>query len=429
MTAPAKEVRAAAGIAGRGLAETTNVVRDTHSAIARRIFTVTGRGRPRPTPARLMHDGISKGVYAAVGLGVRAVATAAGQGIAIAEEVAGAKNGATATPIGDTRRGGVVVGAINGAWGDWLANSENPLGVSMAVRRNRRDVPITSEALAAAYPDASPRLTVWLHGLCETEQAWWLGAADHWGDRRSSHGSRLQQLTGATPVYLRYNTGRHISDNGEDFADVLTALVEHWPVEVESLTLVGHSMGGLVIRSACCQAELRGESWPALIDRVVYLGAPHLGAPLEVGAAAVRRWLGKLPETAPLGRALASRSVGIKDLRHGLIRSEDWAELDLEAWLPEPEECAPLLASAQHYFIGATIASRQDAFAAPVLGDGLVAWASASGRNQKRDLALQVDNGRHLGRLHHFDLLNHPKVWAVLAEWFTPAAGADEKSD
>jgi hypothetical protein len=417
MTAPACEVRAAAGVAGRGLTETTAVIRDTHAAVARRVFTVTGRGRPRPTPARLLHDGISRGVYAAVELGMKATVAAAGQGAAVAAELRGVRRGDDYVPIGDTRRGGVVVGAINGAWGDRLAVADNPLALTMTVRQGRHDVPISAEGLARAFPDASGDVTVWLHGLCETEQAWWLGAADAWGDPRSSHGRRLQEMIGATPVYIRYNTGRHISDNGEDLCDLLGRLVELWPVPVTSLTLVGHSMGGLVVRSACCHAEIDGAEWARKVATIVYLGSPHLGAPLEVGAAAVRRWLGRLPETEPLGRALASRSVGIKDLRHGLIRADDWAGIDLEAWLPEPEECAPLLPSATHFYIGATITESQQAIAARVLGDALVTWPSASGRNKRRDLALEIDRGKHLGRLHHFDLLNHPRVWEVLRSW------------
>lgn len=424
MTAPAREVRAAAGLAGRGLDETTKVVRDMHRAVSRRIFTVTGRGRPRPTPARLMHEGISQGVYAAVGLGVRAVSAAAGHGLAIAEELRGAEDEVAPTPVADTRRGGVVVGAINGAWGDWLADRDNPLALGMSVRRARRDIPLTREDLAAAYPDATGELTVWLHGLCETEQAWWLGASEDWRDPTSSHGTRLQRLTGSTPVYLRYNTGRHISDNGEELADVLAALVERWPVPVTGLTLVGHSMGGLVVRSACCRGEAAGADWVKLVRRILYLGSPHLGAPLEVGAAAVRRWLGKLPETAPLGRALASRSVGIKDLRHGLVRPEDWADLDLEDWCPEPEDCVPLLETADHYYIGVTLTTSYEHVAAKLLGDALVTWPSASGNNGRRNLRLEIDRGRHLGRLHHFDLLNHPRVWDVLADWLTtPAPG------
>lgn len=424
MTAPSREVRAVAGVAGRGLTETAAIVRDTHRAVARRVFTLTGRGQPRPTPARLLHDVISGGVYAAVGVGLKAGALVGGHAAALATEVAGVRRGGPVVPVGDTRRGGVVVGAVNGAWGDWLSAADNPLALPMTVRRDRRDVPLTTEALAAAYPDASGDLTVWLHGLCETEQAWWLGAADRYGDPASSHGARLQALTGATPVYVRYNTGHHISDNGEEFADLLTLLVDRWPVPVTSLTLVGHSMGGLVVRSACCLAETGEATWPGLVRRIIYLGAPHLGAPLEVGAAAVRRWLRRLPETEPLGRALASRSVGIKDLRHGLIQADDWAGIDLDAWLPEPEECAPLMETAEHYYIGVTLTSSPEHVAAKVLGDALVTWPSASGRNQRRDLALEIDRGRHLGRLHHFDLLNHPRVWAVLRQWLVEEEAA-----
>ena len=115
---------------------------------------------------------------------------------------------------------------------------------------------------------------------------------------------------------------------------------------------------------------------------------------------------------------MASRSVGIKDLRFGDIRAEDWAEIaDLDAWRTEPAECTPLIDSATHYYVGATIGRRNDTVAARVIGDALVPWASASGSGRRRRLALDVDHGRHLGGLHHFDLLNHPRVYAVLEEW------------
>jgi hypothetical protein len=155
-----------------------------------------------------------------------------------------------------------------------------------------------------------------------------------------------------------------------------------------------------------------------LTSRVVYLGSPHLGAPLELAATRAAAALRRLPETRALGDALTSRSVGIKDLRYGDVRSSDWADVvDLDAWRDEPVDCAPLLESAEHYYIGATLSRRQDTVAARVLGDALVTWPSASGNGRRRRLALDIDRGRHLGGLHHFDLLNHPRVYAVLEDW------------
>ncbi|HET7530814.1 MAG TPA: alpha/beta hydrolase [Mycobacteriales bacterium] len=416
MTPDTRDLRDAARLGGDALAAVTGAIRDTHLAIARRAFTLSG---PPARPAQMLHDGISRGVYGAVRTGMSTVATVGGTVVAHRASRA-ARRRTPYLPLADRPHADVAVGALNGAWGDRLARTGNRLSLSMSVRCEGRDVAVTPDALRGAFPEATGDVAVWLHGLCETETAWRLGATKHYGDPSSTHGSRLRLECGLTSVYLRYNTGRHISDNGAEFAALLTDLVEHWPVPVERLTLVGHSMGGLVIRSACHAAAENGgrAPWLPLTKRIVYLGAPHLGAPLELGAVAAAAALRKLPETRPLGDALASRSVGIKDLRYGDIRALDWSEIaDPDAQRPEPAECQALLETAEHYYVGATIARDRDGLAARAFGDALVLWSSASGSGKRRRLGLAVDHGRHLGGLHHFDLLNHPRVYAVLREW------------
>ena len=411
MPADTRDLLDAARLGGQALAEVAGAIRDTHLAIARRAFTLTG---PPAKPVQLVHDTISTGVYGAVRVAMSAAATVTGTAVA-----AGRATSPTYRPIADRRRGNAVVGAINGAWGDRLAATDNRLALAMTVRHAGRDVPISRDGLAAAFPDATGDVAVWLHGLCETDAAWRLSARKHYDDPTSTHGSRLRDECGLTSVYLRYNTGRHISDNGADLARLLTELVQHWPTPIRRLTLVGHSMGGLVIRSACHAAsESDADKWVPLTKRVVYLGAPHLGAPLELGAFAATRALRRLPETRALGNALASRSVGIKDLRYGDVLAADWAAVDdHDAWRPEPDACAPLLESADHYYVGVTIPRRRDGLAARAVGDALVLWSSASGDGKRRRLGLPVDRGRHLGGLHHFDLLNHPRVYDVLRDW------------
>jgi pimeloyl-ACP methyl ester carboxylesterase len=322
--------------------------------------------------------------------------------------------------LADRRRTDVVVGALNGAWGDAFQRWRNPLALDMTPRADGHDVDLTPPGIRAAYPSATGDVIVFVHGLCETDRAWWLKATEHYGDPQSSHGSRLAAATGATPVYLRYNTGLHISDNGQRLATVLDRLVAAWPVPVERLTLIGHSMGGLVIRSACCHAEAESPAWLPLTRRIVYLGSPHLGAPLEVAATAAGVALRKLPETRPLATALASRSVGIKDLRYGDVRPADWADVtDPDAWRAAPADCAPLLAGAEHFYIGVTLTRDPDHVVARMIGDAFVTFPSASGTGPGRKLAFDVDRGRHLGGLHHFDLLNHPRVWALLESWLS----------
>jgi pimeloyl-ACP methyl ester carboxylesterase len=409
-TADGSDLKAALELAGRGLGAATAMVRDVHVAIARRAFTASG---PASRPAHLMHDAISRKVYTAVGGGARIAATVSG--VAVAARAAGDPS---YRPLADRPRGNVVVGAVNGAWGDFLARTGSPLALRMSVRVRGRDVGLTREQLAAAHPGATGDVVVFLHGLCETDASWALGALKRYGDATSTHGSRLSEELGVTPVFLRYNTGLHISDNGAQLSALLTELVDQWPVPLRRLTLIGHSMGGLVIRSAShvgCESDA---PWIALTKRIVYLGSPHLGAPLEIGAARAARAMRRLPETKPVGDALAGRSLGIKDLRFGDVLATDWADIDdLDAERPEPGECPALLDGAEHYYIGATISRRHDTVAARVIGDALVPFASASGSGKVRRLGLDVDRGRHLGGLHHFDLLNHPRVYDVVKEW------------
>jgi hypothetical protein len=405
----AEEVSGAALLAGRGLAATTEAVRETHRAVAGRVFGPLG---PLGAPARMGHEAISRAVYAAVGGSAWAAATIGGR-------LAGRLPG-SAGPLSDDPRGNVAVGALNGAFGDHLSASGNPLALPMTVRNRGHDVELTRPALATAFPAASGKLVVFLPGLCETELAWQRDAVRHWGDAASTHGSRLAAEAGLTPVYLRYNTGLHISQNGALLSALLEALLAAWPVDVDSLALVGHSMGGLVARSACGAGSAGAASWPARLRQMVYLGSPHLGAPLELAATAAGCALRVLPETRPLARALAARSVGIKDLRFGAVIESDWAGSDPDAWRAEPTQICPLADGVAHYYIGATMTRDPRHPAARVFGDLLVTFPSASGAGRRRSLGFPVDAGRHFGSLHHFDLLNHPLVYRALLDWLAP---------
>src|SRR5207248_1368031 len=72
-----------------------------------------------------------------------------------------------------------------------------------------------------------------------------------WTRKGHDHGAALARDLGYSTVYLHYNSGLHVSTNGRAFATLLESLVEEWPVPVEEMTIVAHSMGGLVTRSAC----------------------------------------------------------------------------------------------------------------------------------------------------------------------------------
>jgi pimeloyl-ACP methyl ester carboxylesterase len=235
---------------------------------------------------------------------------------------------------------------------------------------------------------------------------------------RASYGERLHDELGLTPVHVRYNTGLRVSDNGRALAQLVERVVAGWPAEVEEVVLVGHSMGGLVSRSACHYAEQDALRWTALVRHVVCLGSPHLGADAETGLNALGHLLGRLPETRGLARAVNARSAGIKDMRYGSCAEEDWRDHDPDEYLRDRCTEVPFLPDAAYYFIGST------AFAGPagrLLGDLLVRMPSASGRGTGtgRHIPFEVANGCELEGVDHITLLNHPAVYEQLRSWLT----------
>jgi pimeloyl-ACP methyl ester carboxylesterase len=225
---------------------------------------------------------------------------------------------------------------------------------------------------------------------------------------------------------LHYNTGLHVSDNGQALARALQTLVEQWPVPVEELVVIGHSMGGLVARSACHQAQAEGLQWLATLRGLVCLGTPHHGAPLERGGQLIDSLLGQSPYLAPFARLGKARSAGIADLRFGNVQQADWSahrkhDQKVDARLP-----TPLPPGVQSYLVAAVRA--QDAHDARKawIGDGLVPLPSALGEHAKAAMALVVPDNhkRVVTRANHWDLLNSPEVYQQLLAWLLPATPA-----
>jgi pimeloyl-ACP methyl ester carboxylesterase len=282
----------------------------------------------------------------------------------------------------DSPLGGVALGAANGIFGDRLVSDHPDLSLELTVRRAGSEVAMDPGGIASTYPDAAPRIAVFVHGLCETEQAWML-----------------------TPL------------GGEPCAERLDELVAGWPTEVDTIALIGHSMGGLVVRSACHYGASQDRKWVDHIGDVICLGTPHLGAPLEK-AANVAGWaFNRLPETRPFGHLFINgRSAGIKDLRFGSCLDEDWCDCDPDEFLRDRCSEVPFLESATYSFVGATLSSSPEGVGAAV-GDLLVTYRSASGAGRKRRIPFRAENGRHIGRVDHLRLLNHPVVYAQIRDW------------
>jgi triacylglycerol esterase/lipase EstA (alpha/beta hydrolase family) len=360
-----------------------------HRAVADRAFGASG---PGATPARVIHDGVARNVYGGLRLGAAALGRAAA--VAIGPR----------SPISIAPRGATVLAAIDGLVGDVLERERRELAPPMCVRVDGRAL-TPAEFAAAAEPTA--RICVFLHGLMETEFSW----------GPEPYGERLQRDLGITPVQIRYNSGRRISQNGASLDELLEELVAAWPVQLEQVALVGHSMGGLVARSAAHQASLRGAAWVRQVLHVVSLGSPHMGAPLEQSVHYLSAALSALPETKPFGSFLRRRSGGIRDLRQGSLVDADWTECDPDALRARACEEVPLLEGATHCFVSATVTADPRHPLGRLLGDCLVLVPSAAGRSRTRRIGFRDEDGIHIGGANHFTLLRHPRVYAQLKTW------------
>jgi len=320
---------------------------------------------------------------------------------------------------------------LNGVLGDHLAASENPLAIQSTLRRVGRPVALDAASLAEAWPDASNRLLVTAHGLCMHDGQW----------RRAAHDAENNQDTDATDlefgglpeslaashgystVDFNYNTGRHISDNGRDFAEMLERLVANWPVDVEKLVILGHSMGGLVARSAAHYGLEAGHAWPARLKKIVFLGTPHHGSPVERAGHGIDRALGISRYSAPFTRLGKIRSAGITDLRHGNIIESDWQDErgphDRFAHARDTRSPARLPDHVQCFAVAATLDDAHDSVRARYFGDGLVPVPSALGQHHDPafELPIEIQNRFVATETGHLDLLRCPDVARRVHAW------------
>jgi hypothetical protein len=301
-----------------------------------------------------------------------------------------------------------VLAALNGVLGDYLAATGNPLAITMSLRAGGMPLDVKRAALAAVFPRPGRKVLVLAHGLCMNELQWMRDGHDH--------GKALARDLGYTPIYVHYNSGRHISDNGRELSGLMEALVREWPRPVESLAILGHSMGGLVVRSACHYAVIADATWPGHLDRLVFLGTPHFGAPMERAGAWADALLEISPYTAPFARLGKVRSAGIKDLRHGHLR-DDVAQAHAGR-SPHARDALPLPEGIACYAIAAC---RQTAGASATTprGDGLVPVNSALGRHRDARLCLAIPEANRWVAygMGHFDLLSNRGVYERIRSW------------
>jgi pimeloyl-ACP methyl ester carboxylesterase len=359
-----------------------STARDTHEAFARRTFDLVLGRSPVGRVTRGIHDTVARTVYR----GVSASLQGAASGLS--------KVGATGVGprLDASPQGRVLQSAVNGLIGERLKEEHPHLALTMTIRQGGRAVRPDAAELEVAFPDATDRVVVFLHGLGEHEGHWNTRAAEMGG----TYGSRLAESAGWTPVFLRVNTGLSVAENGVALTALLQELVATWPVEVRRIALVGHSMGGLIIRAGCAVSTDHAEPWLHRLTDVVTLGTPHLGADLALGVSHGSKLLALLPEIAGFGRILEHRSPGIRDLERGL-----------------PE--LPPLPDVNYRLVSAALGSERSPVGA-LFGDLLVRRASATGL--RRSLRLFPDaDVLHVANADHFALLNHPEVDYAMSGW------------
>ena len=389
--------------------ETTSLVERTHAGVTERtVRRIPGESAEAAARGIAdVHQVIARGVYQAireVNGGVRAVvgtgATAIEQASPVVEELAGDETVHKASWGVDQ-----LQALLNGIGGDRLVQGGSTLDIPMQLRVDGEEVAPTSEGLANAYPEARPKVCIFVHGLACTEWVWSIRSEEFYGDTSLDFGKRLERDCGYTPLYVRYNSGRSIAENGHALADLIQRVVEAYPVKINEIALIGHSMGGLVVRSAAHHARDADRDWHTRLRHVFCIGSPHLGAPLERAAAVLGEVLSQVDTAATqvLADIVRVRSQGIKDLGDGhTVTGAD------------PEDTMPI-DGVNYYSLAATITKDPEHPLGQLLGDWLVHPASGTGQSDDRHIPFQATHV--FGGIDHVSLANHPDVYEAVVRW------------
>lgn len=379
------------GLAGLGVDATTGVT-DIVEGMYRNISAGSPPLGPEPQgPAR----GIAGLVHACIRDSTRTIGGAADAMLKLAPA-------AQALDDAGTPERDAWLAAINGVVGDHLHAKNNPLAITLQFRRGNSR--LDCQALAGQIDQPGDTLLLLAHGLCMNPH--------QWSRDGRSHADAVEAETGATAVHLWYNTGRPVADNGQALAQALQDLVAAWPVPLRRVQLLGHSMGGLVLRSALAHAEAADLSWRKQVTHLVCLGTPHCGAPLERAGHALNSAVGRSPYTAPLGRLGWLRSAGITDLRFGAVVAEapDAPPRFAPGW--RPATVVPLPEGVQCSAVAATLGGAPGDLKDRLAGDGLVPVRSALGQaaDGASTLAFDAENTLTCHNTNHWQLLDDGPV-------------------
>lgn len=309
----------------------------------------------------------------------------------------------------------VIRSVLNGVIGDYLEESENPLTINMQFRYQGETLALDQTSLTAAYPDISGKILLLVHGSCMNDL--------QWTRKEHNHGTALAEELELTPVYLHYNSGRHVSTNGKELSNRLEELIQHWPISIEELTIVAHSMGGLVTRSAVHYGQQAQKKWTMHLKKMLFLGTPHHGAPLEKAGNYLDVILEAIPYAKPFARLGKIRSAGVTDLRYGNLVDEDWEDKNRFDKQADHRQPIPLPEQVVCYSIAGVAGQKTESVSAKWIGDNMVGLKSALGQHKDpvRDLCFKKENTCISVETTHSDLLSNLDVYTQIKTWLETA--------
>ncbi len=302
--------------------------------------------------------------------------------------------------------------ALNGIIGDYLEETDNSLAIKMQFRLDGQKIGLKRKINNKTRPNINGNILLMIHGSSMNDLQWTRN--DH------NHGIALATELNKIPIYLNYNSGRHISTNGKNLSELLEKLLVKWPVPIEEINIIAHSMGGLVARSAVHYGQESNQSWTKHLKKMIFLGTPHHGAPLEKAGNYLNVILENIPYAKPFARLGKIRSAGVTDLRYGNLVDEDWKDIDRFKIVGDNRQLIQLPKKVDCYAI-AGIIGKQPKSVSNLLGDNLVTVKSALGQHKKssKDLKFEKQNTWIAEETNHLDLLSSEVVFLKIKDWLS----------
>lgn len=314
-----------------------------------------------------------------------------------------------------------LLAIINGLIGDTLAELNSPLAIQMSFREHGRDVHVADLSLPRHAPENKRHFVIFVHGLMGEDGLW--QESSLWQSpsiETTRYGTLLEKELEVTGLYLRYNSGLHISDNGKNLNTLLQELVDLYGEIIGRITLIGYSMGGLVVRSAGYYAEKQRRNWLNKLSTVVLMSVPHEGSYVEQFnhlTSLILRTIPNIP-TRIVAHVIDKRSGGIKDLRYGFMVEEDWKNQNSDHLGAVQRTFVNLVPSVNYHLIAGTIAEDEMSPLALFFGDGLVSKHSAVGDAFKNPVTqlTELITCKTFPKTNHATILTNEEVYQHLKQ-------------